>query len=125
MSNTRTVVFLLLVSYVLPLSLMFVRGIWIKIYFAIALAAVVLLGYEAHTALQTEDDCGAGCALVISALLLIIAAVMGGFLLAALSAFCFKKCRALMANRSFRLAEAQRLRSPDSPGARPPTSLHR
>lgn len=107
MSNTQTVLFLLLVCYLVPLALMFGRRIWIRIYFAIGLAAVLFLAYETHVALQTEEDCRAGCALVISIFLLIITAVVGGFLLAALSAFGFKKCRALMASRSFRPPKAK------------------
>lgn len=99
MSNAQTLVILLLVFYLVPLSLMFARRIWIKVYFAIVLAAVLLLGYEAHVALKAEDDCRAGCALAISAMVLTIATVVTGSLLAMLSAVGFKKWRTFMANK--------------------------
>lgn len=99
MSNTQTLVILLLVFYLVPLSLMFVRRIWIKVYFAIVLAAVLLLGYEAHVALTAENDCRAGCALAISAIALTIATVVTGSLLAMLSTLGFKKWRTFMADK--------------------------
>jgi hypothetical protein len=99
MSNTLTLVFLFLVFYLVPLSLMFLRRIWIKVYFAIVLAAVLLLGYEAHIALKAEDDCRAGCALAISAMVLTIAIVVSASLLATLSAWGFKRWRAFTASK--------------------------
>lgn len=100
MSNALTLFLLFLVFYLVPLSLMFVRRIWIKVYFAIVVAAVLLLGYEAHVALKAEVDCRAGCALAISAMFLTIATVVSGSLLAMLSALGFKKWRAFIASKN-------------------------
>ena len=99
MSNTQTLVVLFLVFYLVPLSLLFVRRIWIKIYFSIGLAGVLLLGYEAYVGMNAEVDCRAGCALAISAMMLTIATVVTGSLLAMLSAAGFKKWRTIRANK--------------------------
>jgi hypothetical protein len=99
MGNTLTLVLLFLVFYLVPLALMFVRRIWIKVYFVVVFAAVLLLGYEAHVALKAEDDCRGGCALAISAIALTIATVVTGSLLAMLSALGFSKWRTFMANK--------------------------
>ena len=70
-----------------------------RVYFAIVLALVFFLGYETLVALQTEDDCRAGCALAIGAMVLTISTVVAGSLLALLSAWGLKRCRAFMANK--------------------------
>lgn len=100
MSNTQTLILIFAVFYLVPLSLMFVRRIWIKVYFAVVLTAILLLGYDMHVELQAEDDCGAGCALVISVMVLTAMAVVAGSLLAVLSALAFKKWRTFVANKS-------------------------
>jgi hypothetical protein len=99
MSNTQTAILLLLVFYLVPLSLMFIPRTWIKVYFSIVLAAVLLLAYQAHVALQAEDDCRAGCALAIGAMALVITTIITASLLAMWSALGFKKWRTFMANK--------------------------
>jgi hypothetical protein len=99
MGNALTLVLLFLVFYLVPLALMFVRRIWIKVYFVVVFAAVLLLGYEAHVAFKSEDDCRAGCALAMSAMVLTIATVVTGSLLAMLSAWGVNRWRTFMANK--------------------------
>jgi hypothetical protein len=111
MSNTQTLVFLFVVSYVVPLSLMFIRRIWIKVYFAVVLAAILLIGYEAYVALRAEDDCRAGCALAISAMALTIATVVIGSLLAALSGFGLRKWRTFVADKRLQPIEREDARA--------------
>mgnify|MGYP003576272765 CR=1 FL=1 len=100
MSNTLTLVCLFLVFYVVPLLLAAIHRTWLKIYFAVVFAAVLLLGYQTYVALETEEDCRAGCAIAISIMMLIIATAVVGSLLAMLSVSGFRKWRNIHAVRS-------------------------
>lgn len=99
MDNTQTLSTLLLLFYVVPLVLAALRRSWLKFWLAIVSAGVLLLGYQMWTGLQAEEDCRAGCAIVISIMSLIIATAVMGSLLAMLSVAGFRKWRNLRAAR--------------------------
>ncbi|MBM0103433.1 hypothetical protein JM946_01700 [Steroidobacter sp. S1-65] len=100
MSNTQTLAVLLLVFYAVPLVVAAMRRGWLKFYFASVFAGALLLGYQTWADLQAEEDCRAGCAIVISITILIIATAMTGSLLAILSVSGFRKWRSVRAARS-------------------------
>lgn len=100
MNNTQTLILLFVIFYLVPLLLMFVHSVWRKIYFSLVFAVLLWLGYDTYVALQAETDCRASCAFAISLMTLTIITVAAGSLLAMLSAWSFKKCRALLRNAS-------------------------
>lgn len=80
-----------LISYLVPLLLYWFwrRGLYIYLLFVLSFG--IYYGWWVNFGVPNEHDCRAGCAIAISAFLLVLTCLLLGGAFAALSTFIFKK----------------------------------